>query len=369
MQLLMAVCVLAPLTREFGIYHLLGGPLLRLGFVLGVPLLLWAAWRRSRSAVGAGYLIFGGLSVYYVATLTSALVDATLLPAYPVLQFAWLGGLILFLLLAQVSVLTALGATRRRQLEAEHEAKRMQILAGQETRLREEQTQFFSFVTQELRKPLAAIRTGLANLGRDLIARSNGDHAVDTRTSARLARMERSTERMAGMIERHLQLQRLTDPGFSLQRHAESPLLPVIGAMTQVAELYSDREISHHVAGELPATLPMDTELMVLALTNLLTNAAKYSPADSPIHIEIGADSAAYTGLSRHRQRSRHPPGEQDRLFRIYQRNPAAPARQSGFGIGLTLAARIAKLHGGSLGYRRVNELSVFILELELPPP
>jgi signal transduction histidine kinase len=370
LRILMLSALLAPLTRELDMYHVFGGPALRISFAVGLPILIWVAWQQWRSGMDGARFVFAGLLIYFVTTLTTALVDANLLPIYSVLQHAWQGGLVTYLILAQVSVLTKIHATRRQQFETEHATQRMRALAGQEHRLRQEQTRFFSFVVQELQTPLQAIRTGLSNLGHDLGTDNNAGDDNHGQITARFARLERSTERIAGMIERHLQLQRLTDPGFALRQLAESPLVPVIGAIAQVAELYPEREISHHVAGELPTTLSMDAELMELCLVNLLTNAGKYSPADSPIYVEIRVDSECRS--LEYRVIDSGPgilPDEQDRLFRIYQRRPADPARQAGFGIGLTLAARIAKLHGGSLGYRRVNQLSVFVLELGLPAP
>jgi signal transduction histidine kinase len=357
------LAMLAPISRGFGGYGSFGGPFLNALLMLSTVVLLSVSWQQWRRGVDGMVYFFAAGIVLLATFFFRPLAILGILPPSPELLNAWMPGIAALLFLSQAGVLMEVRAARRRQLDAEQDTLRLAALAQQDQDLREEQTQFFAFVAHELRTPLGAIRTGLANLERDISNSTSADDPV----KARLGRLRRATEHMGGMIERNLQLQRLIDPGFVLQRLAESPLLPVVGAVAEVADAYPARVINRREDDDIPATLRIDPDLIELCLVNLLANAAKYSPATHPIGIETRVDADRQLLMYRVIDHGPGvPPEDVGRLFGLYPRHEVAPGRSNTFGIGLTLTARIAKLHGGWLNYRRESERTVFVLELPL---
>jgi signal transduction histidine kinase len=165
---------------------------------------------------------------------------------------------------------------------------------------------------------------------------------------------------MAEMIERHLQLQRLSHADFEPQRLPTPAAHPAEMALEAVTEAWPRRRFD--TAGMRGGVIAsMDAGLIELALSNLLVNAAKYSPADEAVGLEIvvAAGRLCYRVVDRG---AGLPPAEQARLFRLYARSADATGDDGGFGIGLAMARRVAELHGGTLDYLREDGTTVFVL-------
>ncbi|WP_425616422.1 sensor histidine kinase [Anatilimnocola sp. NA78] len=103
---------------------------------------------------------------------------------------------------------------------------------------------------------------------------------------------------------------------------------------------------------------------------NLISNALKYSPANSPIEIEVRVREAERVILSVQDRGAGVPANERTAIFEPFYRSPAA--RQSGIsgtGLGLAIAARIAKALRGELTCEPVDGPgSCFVLDLPAHP-
>ena len=95
-------------------------------------------------------------------------------------------------------------------------------------------------------------------------------------------------------------------------------------------------------------TVSVDAELFVLALKQLVDNAAKYSPEDSPIRIAVEA-SADWAWIRVHNQGAGLTERERTMVFERFYRSPATSGKVAGTGIGLSIAQDIVKAHGGYL--------------------
>ena len=353
----MVLTLLAPTTREFDLYWRIGGPVLQAMFSLALLVNAWVAWRRwCQNHNGAVYLFVAHV-LLFVSMLLGRLVWLGLLAPAPWLTLSWVPGVLVFLTLAQLGIMLDARTTSRARFAAEHEARAARKQSEQERQLREEQTVFFSFVAHELRSPLGVIVVGLKNLGRQL-------QRSEPATQHSLERIDRAAQRMARMVDRHLDLQRLANADFQPRMMLVAPLEQAVESIRQAREIHSQRRFVLTEAGNLPNRAFLDTELVIVALTNLLTNAAKYSPRDEPVFLDVSADT-----MLRYRIIDRGPgiPLEQhQRLFQIFHRANDAP-RNEGFGIGLAIAWRVAKIHGGLLEYAdHADGGAVFVFSLPL---
>lgn len=225
--------------------------------------------------------------------------------------------------------------------------------------LLDQQTRFFSFVAHELRSPLGVIVTGMANLRLGLSDASDG-------VRQRIARIERATHRMSALIDRHLRLQRLTRADFSLDLDDCPPSFPALAALELIAETHPARVIEKSIADDLPAAIRVDNDLLTLAIVNLLDNAIKYSPAQSPITLSVER-AAPSRGEVVYRVCDRGlgiAAKDRPRLFSIYARQ--SDNINTGFGIGLALVANIARHHGGSVECASSDAGSTFTLRLPI---
>ncbi|MBK7002602.1 MAG: sensor histidine kinase [Rhodoferax sp.] len=359
LQTMFVVCLLLPLTRELDLYWLIGGPVLQILFMAslaitgGISLLRWQA-----KIEGSAYIVAAHV-VLIASLLTGRLMLLGMLPVNAVTYTSWIPGTLAFLLLVYAGIVTDALIASRERAAALKESGLAKEIAAQEQRLRKEQSVFFSFVAHELRSPLGVIVAGLKNLRRELT--DSGLH-----TDSSLRRMVRATQRMDSLIERHLHLQRLASGDFAPNFSTVSPLQPASDALVDVRAAYPERVFDLSYPFNLPSTVEIDSELITLAIGNLLTNAAKYSPIDGVVRLDVCVDS-----MLRYCVSDRGPgisTEEQSRLFQVFQRSSSARGKV-GFGIGLATAKRVAEVHGGALAYEDGKEGGArFSLSLPLQP-
>jgi signal transduction histidine kinase len=96
-----------------------------------------------------------------------------------------------------------------------------------------------------------------------------------------------------------------------------------------------------------------DSGRLEQVFTNLLTNAVKFTPEGSTVHVESGLEEREEGDVLWIAVRDEGPgvhPDEADRIFQPLVRGQAAmPSAAQGVGLGLAICHRIVKAHGGSI--------------------
>lgn len=315
------------------------------GFVIYVPAVALAAWYRG---------LAGGL----VTTLTSALFDAIIfLP--PVLVLAadlqgeevrlaayLLGGL-------SVSVLSyrLRGARdraeresgeRHRLLEAEATSRRqLDELIASERRANELRDAFNSVVSHELRTPITAIYGGAKLLARR-------DRTLDDTTRQELVDdLEAEADRLYRLVEDLLVLARSERSDIELS--AEPIVIPRL--VERVVESEKTRwpaaRFEVRVTSEIPTARGEDTYVEQV-LRNLLSNAAKYSPAGAVTAVLVD-DSVEGVRVRVLDDGAGIDPAEAAKLFDLYYRSPATARSVGGAGIGLFVCRSLVNAMGGRI--------------------
>ncbi len=186
----------------------------------------------------------------------------------------------------------------------------------------------------ELRTPIAA---ALAQTQR-LIAEADEGPQRD-----RARRIEESLRRLTRMAEKLLQLTRAE--GGALTAGAPRDLLPVLRLTLE--ELEREPQGRGRLRLRLPAApaLPgrMDPDAFAILLRNLIENALKHSPEDTPVEIRLAEDGA----LRIVNAGPAVPPEALRGLKRRFARGAATTAL--GAGLGLAIAEAIAQRGGASL--------------------
>jgi signal transduction histidine kinase len=129
--------------------------------------------------------------------------------------------------------------------------------------------------------------------------------------------------------------------------HREADLLPLVRQIIDDMQvLYPRRTLTLAVSGDTSASIDPDRAAQVIS--NLVTNAITYSPADTPVRVVLEglADSV---NLAVHNQGPPIPAEIMPRLFEAFERGAAD---RSGLGLGLYIAQQIVEAHGGSIEVR-----------------
>jgi two-component system, OmpR family, sensor kinase len=225
--------------------------------------------------------------------------------------------------------------------------------AASEARLR----RFAADASHELRTPLAAIR-GYAELAvRHPAADPAGvEHA--------LRRVEAESARMSVLVDELLLLARL-DAGRPLAREPADITRLAISAASDARAAAADHRWRLELPSE-PVTVPGDEDRLYQVITNLVSNAAKHTPAGTTVTITLApGDQPGTVELSVADDGPGIPPDIQSTLFERFVRGDSSRSREAGStGLGLSIAEAITAAHGGSIQVESVPGKTRFTVTL-----
>jgi len=215
------------------------------------------------------------------------------------------------------------------------------VMASRIEQLVTNQRQLLSDISHELRSPLTRFN---ATLG---VARQRlGDHAI-------FDRMERDTERLNEMIGRVLTLARLetTSTAPPTDRSDLRSLVSDVVTNTQSEAHEHNCRIELSTTGDCHANVNPD--LLRSAIENVIRNSIRYTAPNTVIEVRLEQHLTS-TGEMATICVSDNGPGvpasELANIFRPFYRVDDARDRLSGgVGLGLAIADRVARLHGGSI--------------------
>lgn len=202
--------------------------------------------------------------------------------------------------------------------------------------------EFLATLAHELRNPLAPIRNGLRIMKR---AGGNPEEIEETR-----AMMERQVGQMVRLVDDLLDVSRISRNKLELRR-ARIELESVVTSAVETSRPLIERN-RHELTLSLPSEpvyLQADMTRLAQVFSNLLTNAAKYTPHGGKINLAAAIEG----GQVAVRVRDNGVGISADMLPRVFeiftQVEDSLKNSQGGLGIGLTLVRRLVELHGGTV--------------------
>jgi signal transduction histidine kinase len=199
--------------------------------------------------------------------------------------------------------------------------------------------QFIAVLGHDLRNPLASIQAG----GR-LLAKT----PLDARAVALVGAMQASVNRMAGLIDNVMDFARARlGGGFEIERRAEPGLQEAVQqAIDELRLAHPDREILAELTLNEPVAA--DRARVAQLTSNLLANALRHGEEGAPVSVRAQVANGRFE-LSVANRGPAISPERQAMLFLPFERAEHHHG-QLGLGLGLYIAAEIARAHGGSLG-------------------
>ncbi|TMC71072.1 MAG: HAMP domain-containing histidine kinase [Chloroflexi bacterium] len=226
--------------------------------------------------------------------------------------------------------------------------------------LEKAKTDFLDFASHELRGPMTVIKGYLTMIA----AGSLGD--MPPKAASVVPLLVAKADEVNSMLEQMIETSRLEEGRLALRRERSDIAGLTEDAIENLGPLVSEHELDIDRPPE-PLWANVDPDRLQIVIRNLVSNAAKYSPAGTPIAITIARrDHRALVavtdrgiGIDKDDQRN---------LFKRFGRiESVATAHTAGAGLGLWLSREIARMHDGDLTVEsEPGKGSTFTLEIPL---
>jgi two-component system, OmpR family, sensor histidine kinase KdpD len=198
-------------------------------------------------------------------------------------------------------------------------------------------------VAHDLRLPLSHIKGFVSSL-----RRTDVEWDMETRREF-LAEIEIEADRLADLVESLLEAGRPKD---STARNADLPFTRpatvIEGAIHRVRGPLAERVVRCNVPADLPPVRVNVTQ-MERVLANLLQNAIKYTPSDTPIDISARITPEHEMELIVADRGPGVPAADRDEIFQPFFRSYTPGSAVPGHGLGLAICQSIVLAHGGRM--------------------
>jgi signal transduction histidine kinase len=269
-------------------------------------------------------------------------VDYLVKPLVPIILRAKVTGFIE--LFEKTEQIKRLRQVERREFEQRLAEENARLRASQEA-LREadrRKDQFLAILAHELRNPLAALVNATQIVSR--VGRGNEGFR------SALQILERQLKHLGRLVDDLLDVSRITTGKIQLYKEEVELATIVAHAVETSRPLLDARKHDFKVSlPDEPLWLKVDPTRLAQVLSNLLTNAAKYTGESG--RINLTAERQGEQAMVRVRDTGIGIPEEMlPRIFTLFtQGNRTLPGSGGGLGIGLSIARKLVEMHGGSV--------------------
>ncbi len=229
----------------------------------------------------------------------------------------------------------------RQKLDAERRSSENEQLSQSLREANARKDEFLALLAHELRNPLAPVRSGLSLLRHD---------PSPDRAERICQMMQRHTDHLVQLTDDLLDVSRFCRGVVSVDSRRMNLGEVIDNAVEMTASLFEAKHHRLHVLADRDSLwVNGDAMRLTQLIGNLLSNAAKYTPEGGRVSLQAEHQNGLVTvavvdngiGL---------PSDALDRIFEPFvQINMSFSRDYSGLGLGLTIASRLAELHGGRL--------------------
>lgn len=224
------------------------------------------------------------------------------------------------------------------------------------------QRQFVAMVSHEFRTPLAIIDGNAQRLLR------RAEKVTPERLKKSLEPVRVSVSRLIDLMESVLSVARLESGQIEISLERLSIVDLVQEVSGSYAELHKDSRIMLDLT-ELPKQIIADEKLTRQVISNIISNAVKYSLGEGQIWINGFVDESERAVVAVRDEGVGIPLAEQEKLFERFFRASTSTGI-AGSGIGLHLASHLVQMHGGEIDVESVEgQGTTFFIRLPIAGP
>jgi two-component system, OmpR family, sensor histidine kinase KdpD len=200
------------------------------------------------------------------------------------------------------------------------------------------QNALLNSISHDLRTPLVSITGALSSLADEQI------HLDDAARHSLIETASEEADRLNRLVGNLLDMTRLESGAMRIKKDA-SDIQDLVGsALENLGGRLGDRPVQIDLPQDLPL-VPLDFVLIERVLVNVIDNALKYSPENTPIEISAHA-AGAFLEINVADHGMGIPPEDLNRIFDKFYR-VQRPDNVSGTGLGLSISKGIVQAQGG----------------------
>jgi signal transduction histidine kinase/CheY-like chemotaxis protein len=201
--------------------------------------------------------------------------------------------------------------------------------------------ELLSHVSHDLKNPLATIKAYLTMMERAKLG------PISEKQSHALAVCNRNADRLVRLISDLVLLSRLKGGDMKLNEKPFGLRALAEEVAKTAAPIAQQGDVGLEVARSGDVFVRGDRARLMEALTNIVEQALFVTPSGGLVRVEISTDEGGFARVAVIDQGPPHSPAELEHLFDSYYRGPGPRSRRPG--LGLPIAAKIVRLHGGRI--------------------
>jgi signal transduction histidine kinase len=317
--------------------------------------------------------LWGTGPALFAVLVSAVLLDYFVLPPVQVFGLHTGEGLLQLLPFLLAGVLIAVMTSQREQARqrAQHTQREMMMYVDEVTQINAKlgeadrlKDRFLSIVSHELKGPMTTILANVQLLQRRLVKRpdllSNPDRLYQD-----LEKIEKQTNRMNALVDDLLDWSRIHAGKMQLHLSQCDPGA-ICRTVMEDQRLVTGRPIELELPLA-PVLLQADQNRLSQVMTNLISNAVKYSPEEAPVRVAVKRnEQEAIISVADAGQGIAE--SQRTRIFELFYRTPEAQgSMESGLGLGLAISKQLVERHGGRIWCESVvGKGSTFFVSLPL---
>jgi len=231
----------------------------------------------------------------------------------------------------------------------------------EQKRVEQMKSEFISTVSHELRTPLTSISGVLSLITNNMLG------VMPEKAQAMLEIAYKNSQRLSLLINDLLDMEKLIAGKMPFDMNSKPVYLLVQQSLLEnrmYAEKYAVKFVLHDMSAA--ASINIDAFRFQQIMNNFLSNAAKFSPAQSAVDIKLSLNSG-WVRISVQDYGSGIPDEFKSRMFQKFSQADSSDSRQkSGTGLGLAISKELVERMGGRIGFdSEIGKGSCFFAEFK----
>lgn len=265
--------------------------------------------------------------------------------------------LIYFLLFG--AIVSTTWQTQIKRIRNKHEFEMSKLKAQKLHEVDELKSRFFTNISHEFRTPLTLI----LGPAKDIL-----ESTKETKTKQNVSIIKRNAGKLIGLVNQLLDISKLESGNMKLSTSPRN-IIPLLKGLVLSFTSYAERKriTLNFSSSENEIIVYLDHEKFEKVITNILSNAFKFTPEGGLIEVKVGKSETHLeikvidTGIG-------IPSDRIEKIFdRFYQVDGSHTREQEGTGIGLSLAKELIELHKGKISVEsEPGKGSIFTISLPL---